>query len=42
LNHGDYTIREIRKIMTCECGKWDFIILPMFCVWLRSRAASTW
>jgi len=26
---------------TWECGKWAFIILPMFCVWLKSRAAST-
>jgi hypothetical protein len=32
----------INKISsTWECGKWFFIIFPMFCVWLKSRAAST-
>ena len=27
--------------MNCEYGKWLLIMRPMFCVWLRSSAAST-
>jgi hypothetical protein len=34
-------VHNSEEHITWDCGKCAFIILPIFWVWLRSRAAST-